>query len=143
VSVLRPVRQQFALVLVFVLVLFELELVKGLWVVELGVALKRVFVRLQGVVFVRVFFVEVAHVAQSSGFGGRFWCREPKNSAALVLVEHLVDQPVLDGLIGLEEAIALHVDVNLLDRLTGVVRVDLVDPLADVEDLARVDLDVR
>ena len=60
-----------------------------------------------------------------------------------MLVDHLVDQAVLDGLVGLEEAVALHVGVNLLDRLTGVVRVDLVDPLADVEDLARVDLDVR
>ena len=34
-----------------------------------------------------------------------------------VLVDHPVDQAVLDGLVGLEEAVALHVLVDLLDRL--------------------------
>ena len=53
-----------------------------------------------------------------------------------------IDQAVVHGLVGLEEAVALHVGVHLLHRLTGVVGVDLVDPVADVEDLASVDLDV-
>ena len=56
--------------------------------------------------------------------------------------DHAVDQPVLDGLVGLEEPVALHVVVDLLERLAGVVGVDLVDPPADVEDLPGVDLDV-
>src|ERR1700760_3074261 len=63
--------------------------------------------------------------------------------SGLVLVDDPVDEPVLDGLVGLEEAVALHVEVDLLLWLSGVVGVDLVGPLADVEDLARVDLDVR
>ena len=58
-------------------------------------------------------------------------------------LDDLVDQAVLDGLLGLEEAVALHVLVDLLERLAGVLGVDLVDPLARVEDLAGVDLDVR
>src|ERR1700761_4874174 len=64
-------------------------------------------------------------------------------SKLLVLVDHAVDEPVLDGLVGLEEAVALHVLVDLLLGLPGVVGVDLVGALADVEDLARVDLDIR
>jgi hypothetical protein len=44
--------------------------------------------------------------------------------------------------LGLEEAVALHVAVDLLLGLAGVGRVDLVDALARLEDLARVDLDV-
>ena len=57
-------------------------------------------------------------------------------------LDHAVDQAVLDRLVGLEEAVALHVGVDLLDALAGVVGVDLIDPGADVEDLAGVDLDV-
>src|SRR6185312_10054108 len=60
----------------------------------------------------------------------------------LVVLDDPVDEPVLDGLVGLEEAVALHVAVNLLLGLPGVVGVDLVGALADVEDLAGVDLDV-
>ena len=56
--------------------------------------------------------------------------------------EDPVDQAVLDGLLGGEEAVAVHVVVDLLDRLAGVVGVDLVDALAQLEDLAGVDLDV-
>ena len=44
-----------------------------------------------------------------------------------VLVDHAVDQPVLGGLRGREEAVALHVAVDLLLGLARVVRVDLVD----------------
>src|SRR3954468_1426253 len=53
-----------------------------------------------------------------------------------------VDQAVLQCLLGAKEAIAFHVAVHLLDRPPGVVGVDLVDPLARLEDLPRVDLDV-
>src|SRR3712207_7187682 len=43
---------------------------------------------------------------------------------------------------GLEEAVALHVGVDTLLGLPGVVGVDLIDALAGLEDLPRVDLDV-
>jgi hypothetical protein len=54
-----------------------------------------------------------------------------------------VDQAVLDRLRGGEEAVALHVLVDLLDRLLAVPGVDLVDARARLEDLLGVDLDVR
>src|SRR5215213_9184553 len=57
----------------------------------------------------------------------------------LVVLDDPVDEAVLDGLVGLEEAVALHVGVDLLDRLPGVLGVDLVDPLARLDDLAGVD----
>src|SRR5947209_19984605 len=60
----------------------------------------------------------------------------------LVVVDHPVDEAVLDRLIGLEEAVALHVGVDLLEALPGVLGVDLIDPPADVEDLLGVDRDV-
>ena len=62
---------------------------------------------------------------------------------SLVLGDDLVDEPVLDGLLGLEEAVALQVRVDLLDRLPGVVGEDLVDAAAHLEDLPGVDVDVR
>ena len=65
-----------------------------------------------------------------------------EREVALVALDDLVDEAVLGGLVGLEEAVALHVLVDLLERLLGVLGVDLVDPLARLEDLLRVDLDV-
>jgi hypothetical protein len=61
---------------------------------------------------------------------------------ASVARDHLVDQPIRERLLGLEEAIALHVAVDLLDRPAGVVGIDMRDPLARLYDLARVNLDV-
>ena len=55
---------------------------------------------------------------------------------ALVLADDAVDEAVLGGLIGREEAVALHGAVDLLLGLPGVLRVDLVDALARLEDLA-------
>ena len=63
-------------------------------------------------------------------------------SLGLVVLDDAVDQAVLDRLLRGEEAVALHVRVDLLLGLPGVERVDLVDPLARLEDLSRVDLDV-
>src|SRR5947209_13625692 len=60
----------------------------------------------------------------------------------LVVVDHPVDEGVGCRLIGLEEAVALHVGVDLLEALPGVLGVDLIDPPADVEDLLGVDRDV-
>src|SRR3954466_8405400 len=60
-----------------------------------------------------------------------------------VAEDDLVDEAVLRGLIGLEEAVALHVGVDTLLGLPGVVGIDLVHALAGLEDLLRVDLDVR
>src|SRR5919198_3435205 len=60
-----------------------------------------------------------------------------------VPIDHPIDKPVVDRLVGLEEAVALHVLVDTVERLAGVTGVDLVDPPPGVEDLAGVDLDVR
>jgi hypothetical protein len=57
--------------------------------------------------------------------------------------DHVVDQTVLYGLFGGHETIAIQILVDLFDRLAGVLGVDLVQPLAKVEDLLRLDLDVR
>src|SRR5437764_15197190 len=62
--------------------------------------------------------------------------------AYLVLGDDPIDKPVLDGALGLEESVAVHVGVDLLDALSRVVGVDLVDPVTDVEDLPSMDLDV-
>src|SRR4051812_28015524 len=69
--------------------------------------------------------------------------RNAAMASNLMAGDHLVDEPVLDGLVGLEEAIALHVAMHVLDRLAGVLGVDLVDAHARLEDLPGVDLDVR
>lgn len=60
------------------------------------------------------------------------WCRAlkvtPSEGRALVARDHLVDQSVLERLVGLEKAVALHVAVDLLDGPAGVVGVDMLDP---------------
>src|SRR4051812_6715624 len=61
--------------------------------------------------------------------------RASSASAALVAREDRVDEPVLGSFIGLEEAVALHVLVDLFDGLARVQRVDLVDAPARLEDL--------
>ncbi len=66
-------------VLVFFLVLFELELVEGFGIVELRFGLQLLVVRLEVVVV--VFFVEVAHVAQSNGSGNRILVPDHGTSA--------------------------------------------------------------
>ena len=60
----------------------------------------------------------------------------------LVLGDHPVDQPVLHGLSGLKNRSRSMSGWTCSIGLAGVLGVDLVDPLADVEDLASVDLDV-
>src|SRR5438270_502132 len=66
----------------------------------------------------------------------------PPNEWVSVVVDDAVDQAVLERFVRLEEAVALHVVMNTLERLPGVLRVDLVDPPTDIENLPRVDLDV-
>src|SRR5206468_4747547 len=63
---------------------------------------------------------------------------QPHATGRSVALEHPVDDAVVDGLLGREEAIALHVRAHLLGRVTGVPGVDLIDTLPHVEDLARV-----
>src|SRR3954462_15502339 len=67
------------------------------------------------------------------------WTRRERRS---VRGDDPVDQAVLGGLVGLEEPVALHVGVHALLALPGVLGVDLVDALARLEDLGRMDLDV-
>ena len=54
-----------------------------------------------------------------------------------VALEHAVDQAILEGLLGGEEAIALHVGTHLLLGEAGVLGVDLIRALTDPESRAR------
>src|SRR6478672_12418570 len=68
---------------------------------------------------------------------------EPGRGALeLVAVDDPVREPVFDRLGGCEEAVALHVAVDLRDRTAGVMRIDLVDAPPQGEDLSGVDVDV-
>ena len=67
---------------------------------------------------------------------------KPARGGERALLDHPVDEPVLDRLLGAEEAVALHVLVQLLDGLPGVAGVDLLGAPAQLEHLAGVDLDV-
>jgi len=57
--------------------------------------------------------------------------------------EHLVDEPVLGRFIGTEEVVPLGVALDRLDVLTGVLGQNLVEALTQVQDLLRMNLDVR
>src|SRR3954449_5857383 len=61
----------------------------------------------------------------------------------LPVLNDAVDDLVLLRLLRAHEVVALGVLRDLLQRLTGVLGDDLVEPLADVDDLLGVDLDVR
>ena len=54
----------------------------------------------------------------------------------------VVDQSVLLRLLGRHEPITIEVPIDLSDRLPGVLRLDLVEALAEVQDLLCLDLDV-
>jgi hypothetical protein len=56
--------------------------------------------------------------------------------------DHLVDDPVLPRLVGRHEVVALRVLRDPLERLAGVLGEDLLEAALDVDDLARLDLDV-
>src|SRR5581483_11036133 len=64
-------------------------------------------------------------------------------SSFSVMLDHAVDQAVLDRLVGLKEAISFHIGVHLFYGLARVVCVDLIDPLSDAENLPSMDFDVR
>ena len=68
--------------------------------------------------------------------------RVPQACYQRALVEHLVDQPVVLGLVGRHAEVTLHVGGDLLERLAGALGIDAVELLARLEDLARLDLDV-
>src|SRR5215211_5997069 len=57
--------------------------------------------------------------------------------------EHAVDQSVGLRLLGAHEAVPVHVPLDRLDRLAGMLGVERVHLAAEVEDLAGLDLDVR
>src|SRR6476620_12734211 len=68
---------------------------------------------------------------------------EPGRGALeLAAVDDPVREPVFDRLGGCEEAVALHVAVDLRDRTAGVMRIDLVDAPPQGEDLSGMDVDV-
>src|SRR5688500_1899776 len=61
----------------------------------------------------------------------------------LVLRDHPIDDPVLLRLLRAHEVVALGVLPDLRDVAARVLRNDLIQPPAELDDLARVDLDVR
>src|SRR4051812_25276893 len=67
------------------------------------------------------------------------WARSSKS----VLVDHSIDDAVRDCFVGGHEVVALRVLLDLLDALARVLGDDLIQPAAQVDDLAGVDLDVR
>ena len=65
------------------------------------------------------------------------------DSARLRPVVHdLVDQAEIAGFLGRHIGVALQLALDRLDRLAGMAHIDLVQPLAQRQDLARLDLDV-
>src|SRR2546427_7922714 len=72
--------------------------------------------------------------------------RRRKRSLLLAVVDFLqvgdyvVDQAVFLGLFGRQEAVPVHVLLDRLDRLPGMLGVQLVELAAQVQDLARLDL---
>src|SRR5437764_3474628 len=66
-----------------------------------------------------------------------------RHGSALVMLDDAIDDLVLRRLLGAHEVVALRVLGDLVERLAGVPGDDLVEPLADVDDLAGVDLDIR
>src|SRR5690606_33535638 len=59
-----------------------------------------------------------------------------------LVLDHVVDQPVLQGLLRAHEAVAVHIFRDPLHRLTRVERQDLIQPLPREQDLTGLDLDV-
>src|SRR3954465_7686454 len=74
---------------------------------------------------------------------GRAIASLPQASPKLMLGDHPVNDPVLHCLFGGHEVVALGVRADLVVFLPGVLGDDVVQALADVDDLAGVDLDVR
>src|SRR6266567_6241070 len=66
-----------------------------------------------------------------------------ERTAALVLRDHSVDDAVVLCFLGGHEVVALRVLLDLVDGLLRVLGDDLIKPTPHVDDLARVDLDVR
>src|SRR2546425_3636956 len=60
----------------------------------------------------------------------------------LPVSDHLVDDPVLMGLVGVQVVVPLHVLRNLLHRLIRVLRDDLLQAPLEVDRLSGLDLDV-
>src|SRR3546814_18661532 len=58
------------------------------------------------------------------------------------LSQNLVDQTVFLGLFGVHEVIALDIVLDLLDRLAGMVRHQLVELFTQIQDFARLNLDI-
>src|SRR5689334_2100613 len=74
---------------------------------------------------------------------GRAIASLPQAYPKLMLGDHPVNDAVLLGLLRGHEVVALGVVANLVVVLLGVLGDDLVQALADVDDLLGVDLDIR
>src|SRR5262245_60318828 len=60
-----------------------------------------------------------------------------------VALDHLVDDPILLGLHGAHDEVAVGVGLEALQGLARMVVQDLVQSVLDAQDLTRVDVDVR
>src|SRR5262249_16358062 len=66
----------------------------------------------------------------------------PLGSLVGPLLDHLVNYPPFDRILGGEEVVALQRILDLLERLAGVLHVDLIQPLLEVQDFLGVQHDV-
>src|SRR6476620_8927259 len=83
---------------------------------------------------------------------GERWTPAPEASSLFLPVrvrnqvlprgEDAVDEAVRIGLLGAHEPVAVHVALDRLDRLAGMLGVQRVHLAAEIEDLPRLDLDV-
>src|SRR5262249_15528016 len=69
--------------------------------------------------------------------------REHLVNVSLVLRDHAIDDSVFLRLLRAHEVVALGVLLDFIDRFARMVSDDLVEPPTNVDDLLRVDLDVR
>src|SRR5690606_12804627 len=83
----------------------------------------------------------------AAGLAGGPWVAQRfahRGSAEVRLAVHDPrNEPVLDRFLGAHPVVTVDVGAHLLDRLAGTLRDDRGDPLADLQDLARLDRDVR
>src|SRR2546423_11478849 len=85
-------------------------------------------------------FADAARARLGSDLGARRHEARPQ-PGQLVRSDHAVDQAVVARLRGCEVTVSVHVVVDTLPQLARVPRIDAVDVLAQLEDLAGVDLD--
>ena len=59
------------------------------------------------------------------------------------LVQHLIHQPVLDRIFGTQKIVTIGITLDRFDRLAGVLRQHLIEPLLQIQDLSGMNFDIR